>query len=374
MMQNKSLCVLPFYHMDIQPNGVVKPCCEFNLDNIPKYVNVNDTKVFDSEFFNEIRKKMTDGIEVNGCKKCYFNEKYSKNSLRLEHIDNFKKLSGKEFTVPIKNELVYLNLSFSNICNNKCRMCNSRFSSNWYDDEKKLGIDIPKGIINQTKFFETLDTSSIRFVNLTGGEPLLEQNRIINFLKKCNLKELNLIITTNVTLLPNDELTSLLKKCKKIEWTLSIDAFGSLNDFIRKGSSWDHTVKHLSWYYTNFEHIKVNTVISIYNVNCYNLLLEFLKNNFPKINHVHRLADGAEWLSVKNLPDNYKYIVKEKNNSIKDVYNLNFSSIIEAEIDKEGNVEFFKDMDQKLNEIRKESWRDHNVELYQMIYDFRKVG
>lgn len=373
-MQNKSLCVLPFYHMDIQSTGVVKPCCEFNLNDIPKHININDIEVFDSEFFNELRKKMIDGVEINGCRKCYFNEKYSKNSLRLEGIDNFKKLTGKDFTVPIKSELIYLNLSFSNTCNNKCRMCNSRFSTSWYDDEKKLGINIPKGIINQTKIFETLDTSNIRIINLTGGEPLLEQDRIINFLKKCNLKDLTLIITTNVTLLPNEELISLLKKCKKIEWTLSIDAFGSLNDFIRKGSSWDHIIKHLNWYYINFEYIKVNTVISIYNVNCYDLLLGFLKNNFPKINHVHRLADGGEWLSAKNLPDKFKHIVKEKNNSVKNVYNLDFSSIIEAEIDKPGNVEFFKIMDQKLNSIRKESWRDYNVELYQMIYGFRKDG
>lgn len=368
-MENKSLCVLPFYHMDIQPNGVVKPCCEFSLDEMPRSVNVNDPAVFESVFFEDLRKKMATGIPIKGCKKCYFNETYSKNSLRLEHLDNFKKLSGKDFTVPLKNELVYVNLALSNVCNNKCRMCNSRFSTSWYDDEKKLGIDIPKGVVNQTTFFNLLDTSKIKFVNLTGGEPLLEQKKIIDFLNNCNLKELTLIITTNVTVIPNDELISLLKECKKVEWTLSIDAYESLNDFLRKGSNWDDTTKNLSWYYNNFEHIKINTVISIYNCNCYDLLLGFIKNNFPKITHIHRLADGAEWLSVKNLPNYAKQIIKEKNDFIKNVYKLNFSSIIEAEIDKEGNLEFFKDMDQKLNKIRNESWKDHNPELYKLIYD-----
>lgn len=369
-MKNNSLCVLPFHHMDIQPNGLIKPCCEFDKETIPESINTDyKPDVFQSEFFKDIREKIARSEPVSGCKKCYFNESKEVASLRLEHLATFKKITQRDFEIPKESKLVYVNLAFSNTCNNKCRMCNSRFSTNWYEDEKQLGISIPKGIINQTSFLNSSDLSTLKFINLTGGEPLLEQHKIINLLEKCNLKDLTLVITTNLTLLPNDQLLHLLKTVKKVEWSLSIDAYGSLNDFLRKGSNWNLIENNLSWYHKNFENVKVNTVISIYNVNCYDNLVKYLKIRFPKIIQIHRLVDGPDWLSAKNLPEHIKDIIKEKNNSFKNIYNLDFCSIIQAEIDKKGDIKIFKDMDQKLNKIRNESWEEYNPELYKLIYD-----
>ena len=53
-------------------------------------------------------------------------------------------------------------------------------------------------------------------------------------MNKCTLENITILLVTNVSILPDDELLSLLKQCKNVNIDLSIDSYGTLNEFLRK--------------------------------------------------------------------------------------------------------------------------------------------
>ena len=59
---------------------------------------------------------------------------------------------------------------------------------------------------------------------MLGGEPMMEQDKLIKVLNKCNLSQLNILLVTNVSILPNQQLVELLQQCKKVHIDLSIDS------------------------------------------------------------------------------------------------------------------------------------------------------
>ena len=356
---------MPFHHMDILPNDTLKPCCKF-LEELP-YDNIeNKIDVHRDVFFENIRNSLKQGITVKGCQQCYDSEQHSNKSFRTRMLDKFKERTGKEFEMPDTSALYSINIALSNLCNSKCRMCSPEYSTSWYSDAKKLGIQIPKGPISKNDIIDSISASSLYSLSFVGGEPMMEQERIIKLLKQCNLENLNFIVTTNGTLLPNSELVSLLKKCKNVEIDLSIDTYGKLNDFLRKGGQWDNINYNLNWYYNNFPKIKMNTAISIYNINLISELLNYISEYFPNVIHNHLIVSKPDWMSPKNLPESVKDLVRKKIENIE----IPEIGVILNEMSKRGNYENFKNMDLKLNNVRNEDWKHLNTELTAWLNNF----
>jgi MoaA/NifB/PqqE/SkfB family radical SAM enzyme len=364
-------CPLPFSHMAIRPNGRVFPCCNFRWEGVPEDLHLNHPDTFNHPFLKDIREKMKNGELVDGCKNCYLSEEKTGKSMRMFFLDRIE-----EYGMPSEptddHEITYLDLALSNACNNKCRMCNADLSTSWYSDWKALGRPIPKGLLEKPKVLENYDLSKLRFLKLIGGEPLMEQPKFIDVLSRCNRKDLSILLTTNATLVPNDELFSLIKECKSFKVNLSIDAFGTLNEFLRKGSKWDRTVEVIQWFYDNFPHrdITVFGVVSIYNVNCLDKLYLFLKQHFPNISLTYIMVDGPDWMSPKHLPENIKTTLLEKINVWESKIDVSIWNLIRSEFSKNGDFREFMRQDKKLNDLRNEFWGDHNTELYEMVKHF----
>ena len=87
-------------------------------------------------------------------------------------------------------------------------MCNPWLSTSWYSDAKKLGMQIPKGIV-KNPFIENTDFSKLKFIKFLGGEPLMEQKTIKKILNQCDLSNLHIQLITNATVLTMMN----LKKC-----------------------------------------------------------------------------------------------------------------------------------------------------------------
>ena len=366
----KSFCPLPFSHLAIRPNGRVYPCCVYKWDNVPEDFNIQDPNVFNHQFLENIREQMRNDVPIDGCSKCYANEEETGTSTRMYFLDR-----AKEFDMPVEPvddiKLTYLDLALSNTCNNKCRMCNPDLSTSWYSDWRALGRKIPKGILEQNTVLENYDFSNMRFIKLIGGEPLMEQAKFIDVLKRCDRKKLSLLLTTNVTLIPNDELFSLLKECKKCSINLSIDSYGTLNDFLRKGSKWEKTVENMRWFYQHFPNdLNVHAVASIYNVNVLDKLYAFLKAEFPKAELNYVMIDGPDWMHPKHLPENVKDTLKNTIEIWKKQTSDPFLNTLSLELSKQGDFREFMKQDKKLNDLRSENWHEHNVELYEMVKGF----
>lgn len=370
MNKEDVLCPLPWHHIAIRPNGRVYPCCYFRHDNVPTEFNLQDKNVFNHPFLLNIRDKISEGEPVSGCKQCYQNEKNSGKSMRLEVLENSKKTLGKPFTIPTEPSLVYIDLALSNVCNNKCRMCGPELSTNWYPDAKMLDIPIPKGVIENTDPLANIDVSQLAHIKLIGGEPMLEQEKFIKILEKCYLPGLSIFLTTNVTTLPQMELMKLFSACKQVKISCSIDAYGILNDFLRKGSKWEEVDKNLKWYADNFENVLVHSVISIYNINCIEQLYEYITSTYPNVRFEFIMIDGPDWIKPCNLPVDVKDKIMKKINAFTHEDIINFRPMVYDHLTRPGSFDKFKEMDLKLNKIRNEHWKDANPELYEMLKDY----
>ena len=101
----------------------------------------------------------------------------------------------------------YWDIRFSNLCNMACRSCGTWFSSNWYEDHKKLtgappnhakimkagrsGNDIWEQLLKQFDHVEQF--------YFAGGEPIImeEHLRILKELDKRKMYHVRLIYNTN---------------------------------------------------------------------------------------------------------------------------------------------------------------------------------
>lgn len=367
MTNSKHYCPIPFHHIAIRPNGTVQPCCYFNWYDIPEDFTLDYKNLFhDHPFMKKIREDLRQDKPVAGCSKCYRAEELTGKSMRTEYIQESR--LGFSETAPTEPELTYIDLALSNVCNNRCRMCNYELSTNWYSDSKKLGINIPKGLIEHRNNLDDIDFSKLTYIKMIGGEPLMEQDKFIAMLNRCNLQSMNILITTNSTVKPNEELLSLLKECKKVRWNLSIDAYGPLNDYLRKGSNWEEVKENLAWFDKTFPgNVNVNGVISIYNVNNFFELSDYVSKNHPKVRTSFNIIDGSEWMHPKNLPEQVK---EQVISLIKGHSQPSVPRAIDA-IQQNGDLSEFVKMDRRISSIRNsETWSDKNTELYSIIQDY----
>ena len=367
----KYACALPFHHMAMRPDGQIWPCCVFREEEVPEDLNVAHPDPFNHEYMNYIRQKMSKDEYVHGCKKCYDDEKSSARSMRTDINSGFI----GDFGLPTKAEgkgkikkLTNIDLALSNVCNNKCRMCMPELSTHWYSDAKKLGWKIPKGIITDNTIVNHYDLSDLKFIKVLGGEPMMEQDKLIKVLNKCNLSQLSILLVTNVSILPNEQLVKLLQQCKKVHIDLSIDSYGELNEFLRKDSKWDTVYNNLIWYKQHFKHINVHSAFSIYNVNKIHEILDFCIEQ--ELYHECVVIDGPEWMQPRNLHEDVKPWILEYLQSIEKNYTVLYRKIFAQlvhEIKQPGNFGLFLRNDAQLNKIRKEHWMDKNSELWSKL-------
>lgn len=368
----KHRCALPFHHMAIRPDGGIRPCCYFREETVPADLTTAHPDPFNHPFLEDLRNKMRNDEYVEGCSKCYADEAASGRSMRLDMNNPFT-----DFGLPIKNrgeevKLTNLDLAFSNVCNNKCRMCGPELSTQWYSDAKKMNYGFEqRGVLARNSIVEDYDLSDLRFIKLLGGEPLMEQEKFIKLLKKCNLSKLVILLVTNTTQRPNQELTDLLKQCKKINITFSIDSRGPLNDFLRKGSNWQQVEENVAWFKETFAglpvDLSVHSIASIYNINMIDdLIIWCLKN---KLYHNYVVVDGPNWIMPRHLPESVKQEILPRLRAKSKSYGKNnkvFELLIN-ELEQAGDFGMFIRNDIKLNKLRNESWETLNPWLWKRI-------
>ena len=367
----KHACVMPFHHMAMRPDGQIFPCCVFRQEEVPEDLNVAHPDPFNHEYMNWLRQKMLNDEYVHGCKKCYEDEKHSARSMRTDLIAPW----GGDFGLPSEEEglgkvkkLTNIDLALSNVCNNKCRMCMPQLSTHWYSDAKKLGMEIPKGIITDNTIVDSYDLSDLRFIKVLGGEPMMEQAKLKKVLNKCTLENITILLVTNVSILPDDELLALLKQCKNVNIDLSIDSYGTLNEFLRKDSNWQNVYNNIQWYRKHFGNINVHSAISIYNVNKLHEIVNFCAEQ--KLYHEVVVVDGPQWMQPRNLPQEVKPWIKEYLNDLESNVPVTYRKIINLlhnEMNVEGDFGMFVRNDSKMNKIRNEHWMDKNPELWDKI-------
>ena len=282
---------------------------------------------FHGAWMQEFRQQMRDHAPPEGCKDCLSSAQLGTYSQRDDGWDVYRNmLANAQFTD--QPRLQYMELNFSNICNLKCRMCGNDRSSKWTADSEAMGFPVQGKVVNDVVITDSM-LSDLRYIKLLGGEPLLHAEQLTDILGRAaelgTLAELSLGITTNGTIRPAQRLLELLAKCHHVIWTVSVDAQGELNDYIRTGSSWAEVSANLLWLYDLCTvhrgwNLGIGSVCMIHNANRMEELAGWVDTNLPNRIDSHHWypCNFPEYLSVTRLPAHYLASLASKYQSLAD--------------------------------------------------------
>jgi len=259
LIESEAFCMLPWMHLHAFPDGRAYPCC-FALDQYPVGDLNKDSMetVFNSKDMKKMRLNMLDDKPSRQCTKCYDQEKSGFFSLRLSSNKHFGHNIGMVDNTSGDGSADYIikywDIRFSNLCNMACRSCGTWFSSNWYEDHKKL-TGKPPSHAKIMRVGRTADDiweqmlkqfDHVEQFYFAGGEPLImeEHYRILKELDKRKMYHVRLIYNTNFSKLKFKDLDvlELWNKFDSVSVGASLDAEGKRGEFMRKGTVWKETV------------------------------------------------------------------------------------------------------------------------------------
>jgi len=287
---------MPFVHSFVTPN-IISPCCAYTssikLNSKEQYWNSSQLK--------NIQKNMLDNMRDTGCNICWEKEDRGYSSLRQhsnqiykDHVEDIKQ--NKKVEHPF-----YIDLRLGNLCNLKCRMCISDWSSQIageiLDNPNEDWIDTPtqKVIELDDDTWKLLDQwlPHVKRVFMTGGEPTIIKRNLdyINKIIACGRsKDVELIFTTNATNI-NKQFIEVSEKFKSVSFNVSVDAIGSLANYIRFPSNWQTIENNLK----NIKHgISFNTTIQWLNMTRLNEIFDYIENC--------GIAFGGVWFQLVTNP------------------------------------------------------------------------
>ena len=342
-MANDHFCVMPFVHAFVTHKDI-GPCCAYTKN--PKLNSA--ITYWESDQLQKIKEDMLNNVKNDGCNICWKKEERGYSSLRnhsneiyKDYIEDIKK--GIKYNSPF-----FIDLRLGNLCNLKCRMCNSDWSSQIADEiltnPNELWDRIPNTKVTEIddNTWQLLDKwiPYVKRVFMTGGEPTIIKKNL-EYIKKIidsnYAQNIEIIFTTNATNI-NKEFLNLAKNFKSVHFAVSIDGTGELASYIRYPSNWTKIKENLQLIAQNNFGISINTTIQWLNMSrlneFFNFLDEFIQSKPKQFAGVwFQLVTNPDYLDPIHAP----IFLKEK--AIKDIDEfLTNSSLLKDE--KYSNILF----------------------------------
>jgi radical SAM protein with 4Fe4S-binding SPASM domain len=342
---SKTFCVLPWTHLNFEPNGKVLPCCLMsNFLHVSGWSagdlnNQTIEEIWNGDALKTLRKQMLSGEKPKLCHKCFDREKaVPGDSSRIAHNNEFKEkikeireITSEDGSVS-KIDLKYWDFRFSNKCNFKCRSCGPDYSSNWVEDTKKMiyfGREMPEYLPpdqdprnlwnHKLRKIDNVDTSSrfeflkkhvkeVEKIYFAGGEPLImdEHYFILDMLLEQGRTDVKLTYNTNTsTLLYKGKSVldywSKWDKNKVHVWS-SIDEVGPRAELVRKGTEWAVVESNLKQISALGVNLVPGVTVSAFNV----FRLPEIIEKFIEIGIVSKKQNYNNWsLNPLYTPDYY---------------------------------------------------------------------
>ena len=278
---NPNTCPAFFLDATIDSNGSYSPCTalgggafKFDKDDDIKTIWINST-------LENVRQRSKDGEQLPMCKRCWSEEalgliserQYLKQDVpaNLDYTSPNYYLSGPR----------HLNIKVSNICNLRCRTCQSIDSYLYHIEgahyEKKNNIS--NTIYTKEKFKKNFTddqleelyqfSNNIERIELYGGEPFLD-DQIPKFLLKLvnegRAKDIDFSVSTNMTHELTDQWRKILSNFKNVIVNMSIDGIGPRFTYIRHPGNWDEAeknIKELIAFSQQYASINLKPVITV---------------------------------------------------------------------------------------------------------------
>lgn len=262
-------------------------------------------------WMEDLRQHMLSGKPHVGCNQCYDYEAAQGHSMRLQFNGEKGRLTEPRMT--------YLELNFGNLCNLKCRMCNSFSSSRWIADDPALNRDQSK-LVSRKASDMGLDYGSLDMLKIIGGEPSLEQDGIREVLggirdSKGGLSHLRVEVFTNGVVPFDGDTLGMLLECGHTVIQLSLDGLRDCNDYQRTGSDWDAVVGNARDYHRLVRPgfgLCIATAIGIYTIAGATDFVDWVSTELPLARHIVQMIHMPRKQAVNNLPAPYKEVLLDR--------------------------------------------------------------
>lgn len=206
-------------------------CCV----NHNKHKNIKPSEFWKGAIRKNALASMNEGRCVEGCDICYRTE-----AKKMPSARTFANLYDD---LPVKDLPTLLDIDLSNFCNLKCVMCNPTRSSEWAKDLNLPVSSVTKEIIEDLASI----SGDLQHLTIQGGEPTImkEYEYYFELLASKDVpKHVDLQIITNATNI-NKKFYSMLSDFRSVRLSVSVDAYGMANDYIRWPSKFTQIEKNL---------------------------------------------------------------------------------------------------------------------------------
>ena len=253
---NKSMCMMPWIGLNIEPDSSARPCCQFDRASPVGNLKQQSIKeIWNSPKLRQIRLSMLAGSKVKECNDCYHQEQLKRDSLRNSVNRDFARHAGILDTTledgSLEDTVIrYWDIRYNNLCNLACRSCNPGSSSSWYQihnafyPHKKLDSALLTAGDDTDMVFDQIcdNIDAVEKIYFAGGEPLIIENfyKVLEHLDRKNRHEVHLVYNTNLTRLQlkDRSILDLWKKFRRVSVGASLDAMGQRAEYLRTGTNW----------------------------------------------------------------------------------------------------------------------------------------
>lgn len=299
LKKGNTFCVLPWIEYHTRTDGRQYFCCWA-------------TKPLASEHEAALaRQEILNNQPVDYCKNCYKLEDDNLISPRQrESAIWFKDISIRD---KFKNDPIYepvfFDIRLDNKCNLACIGCNPGDSTLW---QKELGIPIKR----YSKLPDFDKIKKARKIYMAGGEPFIIDGflDIINFVADHH-PDIELVVNTNLTALPDSILIS-LQKIKQVGITVSLDGYGKVNEYHRYPLKWEKFMRNLNTLYETGVRIEFNSVLDA--VSVFGLTELYKLEQFASRWDLPILTKPTALL-IENLPMQVRDVALENAQSLKKI-------------------------------------------------------
>jgi sulfatase maturation enzyme AslB (radical SAM superfamily) len=292
---NKFFCVLPFIHFATSVNGKVRLCCKvpvsdsIRIDNKEASLETHSIRDFwYSDYMNGVREQMILGQAVKDCKQCYYEDSINLKSKRINENEYYYDRYGADLQNKISltpDMPIYLDLRLGNLCNLKCRMCGTQYSSQHVKEYTDLIKDYPTlgkdfketyfgtqqddNWFENPEFWKDIDklAHNVDHLIFAGGEPTLHPG-VFRLLEKCvelgKAKDIRVRLTTNMTNIPQ-KFVDIVDEFKQFTFECSIDGTENIFNYIRHPGNWNAIKENFEKILPTNAWIMVTSTIQFYN-------------------------------------------------------------------------------------------------------------
>lgn len=389
---NKNICPALNHALCVDASGSLTRCC-VNKSSSESFKTVSEVEDIQDYFQNDpllrkLKEYNTQGIWPEECVVCQKKEEAGIISRREKYHRWYPNIDD-DFTRKYPDDVVHMDISFGNTCNQQCVMCNSNFSSKWLKDDIET---INQGLDFREKKFMNLKNWSLSYqqidqivdyigprtttIEIKGGEPLFDK-KLPYFVEKILSKNENIRISiiTNGTQF-NDRTIPILKQIPNLILSVSIDGVKDTYEWIRS-TEWKETELSFQRCLSEVRNAKIflATTVMIYNINqlkdLYNWTWAQKENysfkdlaiGFPQV-VTHPKPLQVKYASRERLieaSDDIDYIIEDpgKITIPKNSYESNLKKFIEKALNEEVDKSVFWDFHSILAGIRGWDIADH---------------